>query len=330
MLIKYVESQKGGKGCQALFIDEIQDIKGFESALRSFAATGKYDIYCTGSNAAMFASEVAHHLSGRYIERKIFGLSYAEHLQFHGLKDSNDSFIRYVRYGGLPYLINLPKDDERVLYDYLKNMYATILFKDIVARHRIRDVAFLERLVLYVADNIGNLVSAKKISDFLKSQKTGISPVVVLNYLSYLCSAFFLFKVPRIDIKGKKIFEVNEKYYFEDLGLRHSLVGYNANDIEKVLENIVYLHLCIAGYDVYVGQGRNYEIDFVALRGGERIYIQVAYQIPDDSTRDREFGNLLKIDDNFPKIVVSMDEAVGGTYKGVQHLHVRKFLLSLR
>jgi len=312
-----VESQKGGKGCQALFIDEIQDIKGFESALRSFAATGKYDIYCTGSNAAMFASEVAHHLSGRYIERKIFGLS-------------NDSFIRYVRYGGLPYLINLPKDDERVLYDYLKNMYATILFKDIVARHRIRDVAFLERLVLYVADNIGNLVSAKKISDFLKSQKTGISPVVVLNYLSYLCSAFFLFKVPRIDIKGKKIFEVNEKYYFEDLGLRHSLVGYNANDIEKVLENIVYLHLCIAGYDVYVGQGRNYEIDFVALRGGERIYIQVAYQIPDDSTRDREFGNLLKIDDNFPKIVVSMDEAVGGTYKGVQHLHVRKFLLSLR
>lgn len=328
-LLRYVEEKtKKTRKRNYLFIDEIQDIDKFEKALRSLKTSGKYDIYCTGSNAKMLSGELSTYLSGRYIEIEVHGLSYPEFLNFHKLDESDDSLLKYIKYGGLPYLIHLDLEDD-IVYEYLRSVKNTILFKDIIARFKIRNVSFLERLVEYLADNIGSLVSAKKVSDFLKSQKTNISPNVVLDYFSYLCSSFFIYQVRRQDVKGKKIFEVNEKYFFEDLGLRHSIVRYNQSDVNKVLENLVFKHLKTSGFEVKVGQLGKKEVDFVSEKGGERLYVQVAYLITDDN-RDREFGNLLEIRDNYPKIVVSMDKMVGDTsYKGIRHLNLREFLNSL-
>lgn len=308
-----------------LFIDEIQDIEHFENALRSLLATGIYDIYCTGSNAQLLSGDIAGHLSGRVLEVKIFSLSYKEFLQFHKLDNHAGTLEKYLKFGGLPYLINLPLEDH-IVFDYLKNIYATILYKDVVGRYNIRNTHFLENLVKYTADNIGNIVSAKRISDFLKSQRTNISTQVVLNYLMHLTNALMLFKVSRADLYGKKIFESWEKYYFEDIGLRNSINGYRQADIGKVLENVVYLHLLISGYEVNIGVSGNTEIDFVGCKNGEKIYVQVAYLLPDQTTIDREYGNLLKIKDNYPKYVVSMDEVHGNTYRGIRQFHVRDFL----
>ena len=326
-LLAYIRDKADVKKNRYVFIDEIQDIDQFEKALRSLSAEGGYDIYCTGSNAGLLSGEPATYLSGRYIEIKVFCLSYIEFLDFHKLKNNTGAFLKYIKYGGLPYLINLRLKDD-IVYDYLKNIYNTILFKDVVKRHKIRNIAFLERLTLYLADNTGSLVSAKKISDFLKSQKTNISPNVVLNYLSHLESAFFIFKVRRSGITGKKIFEIGEKYYFEDLGLRHTLVGYRQTDISKILKNLVYIHLKRAGYDITVGIHGKQEIDFVCQKKGERLYVQVAYMITDQNVHDREFGNLLNIKDNFTKIVVSMDELAEGEFKGIRHMNIRNFVVS--
>ncbi|MCX6800185.1 MAG: ATP-binding protein [Candidatus Falkowbacteria bacterium] len=326
-LIKYIK-QKTKKSCKNyIFIDEIQDINKFEKALRSLNAEELYDIYCTGSNANLLSGELATYLSGRYIEIKVFSLSYKEFLNFHKLKNNPDSFSKYIQYGGLPYLYNLELTED-VVFPYLKNVYNTILLKDIVVRHRIRNVLFLENLVEYLCDNTGSLVSSKKISDFLKSQKINISTNIVLDYLSFLEQAFFIFKVSRSEVQGKKIFEVNEKYYFEDLGLRHSIVGFKQLDINKILENLVFLHLKILGYKVTVGQLGSKEIDFVCEKSGEKMYIQVAYLINDEN-KEREFGNLLLIQDNFPKLVISMDEAIGkNSHEGIKHINIREFLLS--
>jgi len=325
-LLEYIEKNSKPKGKNYVFIDEIQDIEKFEKALRSLNASGRYDIYCTGSNADLLSGELATYLSGRYIEINVFSLSYSEFLAFHKLKNSPESFLKYLKYGGLPYLIHLELNDE-VVYDYLRNVYNTILFKDVVSRYKIRNIAFLEDLVWYLADNTGSLVSAKKISDFLKSQKINISPNIVLDYLSFLAQAFFIFKVPRSNIGGKKIFEINDKYYFEDLGLRHSIISYKQMDINKVLENLVFLHLKIAGYKITVGQLGKKEVDFVCEKKGERMYVQVAYLVTEENA-EREFGNLLAIRDNYPKMVVSMDEVIGDSkYKGIKHLHIRDFLV---
>lgn len=325
-LIGYVGTHSGNKKTY-LFIDEIQDIEHFEKALRSLLASGRYDIYCTGSNAHLLSGDIAGHLSGRSIEIKIFSLSYNEFLQFHKLDDQAGSFEKYLKYGGLPYLINLQLEDH-IIFDYLKNIYATILYKDVVGRQNIRNTYFLENLVKYAAGNIGNFVSAKRISDFLKSQRTNISPQVVLNYLAHLTDSLMLFKVSRADLYGKKIFESFEKYYFEDLGLRNSISGYRQEDIGKLLENVVYLHLLISGYEVNIGVSGNTEIDFVGRKNGEKVYVQVAYLLNEANTREREFGNLLKIKDNYPKYVVSMDDVHGNTYQGIRQLHVRDFLLT--
>lgn len=311
-----------------IFIDEIQDISGFEKSLRSLQADGKHDIYITGSNAFLLSGELATYLSGRYIEYKIFGLTYSEFLDFRKEKDSSTIFFEYLKYGGLPYLVNLELKDELV-FDYLRNIYAAILFKDVVARHSIRNVSLLENLVRYIADNIGNLLSAKSVSDFLKAQKISVSPNVILNYLSFLEEAFFIFKVNRAELRGKKILEIGQKYYLEDLGLRHALLGYRTTDISKVLENIVYLHLRVAGYEVHVGKYLDKEIDFVCQRGNEKLYIQVAYLLADERTVKREFGNLELIADNYPKYVLSMDEQSLGNRNGIGHRHVRDFLRKL-
>lgn len=324
-LVDFAERNKKANSANFLFVDEIQDIEDFEKALRHLQTKNEWDIYITGSNAKMLSGELATFLSGRYIEMKISTLSFNEFLKFHGLNNNNESLHKYIRYGGLPYLINLELKDN-IVFDYLKNIYAAILYKDIIARHNIRNVGFLDRLVLFIADNTGSIVSAKSINDFLKSQKISISNNIILDYLGYLSEAFFLSKVKRNDLKGKKILEFGEKYYFEDLGIRHAIGGYKNDDINKILENIVYLHLTFCGYEVTIGKLSDKEIDFVADKDGSRIYVQVAFSIPDEKVKEREFGNLLSINDNFRKIVVSMDEFQADSYKGIEHLHIRKFL----
>lgn len=322
-LYDFVKTKSSSEHSSCVFIDEIQEIAGFELALRQLLVEG-FDIYCTGSNAKMLSGDLATHLSGRYIEFHVSSLSYSEFLQFHQMENNNDSLNKYIRYGGLPYLIHLPMEDE-VIYGYLKSIYNTIILKDIVARYNIRDIDFLERLIEYLSDNLASYVSSKKISDFLKSQRVSLSVNTVMNYLKYLTSSFFINKVQRYDIIGKKRFEINDKFFFTDLGLKHSIIPYSSDQIGDVFKNLVYNQLIYEDYKVFVGKHQSREIDFVAQKGNQTKYIQVAYQLPDKKVREREFGNLLKIEDNFEKIVVSADEFTED-YKGVKHIHIRDFL----
>jgi len=308
-LMHYINQKTKKYKNNYLFIDEIQDIVSFEKTLRSLQNEKNIDIYCTGSNAKMLSGELSTYLSGRYIEIKVYGLSYPEFLQFHKLANSKDAFFSYIKFGGLPFLKNLELS-EPIVNDYLRNVYHTILFKDIISRYQIRNVSFLESLVKFLADNIGSLVSAKKISDFLKSQKISISPNIVIDYLSYINNSYFIHKVRRSEVGGKKIFEIGEKYYFEDLGLRHTIIDFNIKDINKILENTVFRHLLSQNYGITIGKLGNREIDFVCTRGQEKLYVQVAYLISNDSVVDREFGNLLSIQDNYPKMVISMDDII--------------------
>jgi len=327
-LLKYVKSQfVSKKGKIYLFVDEVQDIKDFEKALRNFHAEGNYDIYITGSNAALLSGELSTLLAGRYIEFQMNSLSYPEFLFFHELENSEDSLMKYIKYGGLPYLINLDLNDE-VVYEYIKSIYNSIVLKDIVARYQIRNVFLLDNLNRFLADNVGSLLSAKRISDFLKSQHLDYSPRVIINYLSYLTNSFFVHRVRRANLQGRKIFEINDKYYFEDLGLRHSIIRFSNNDINKVLENLVFKHLIYCGYSVFVGQFGKKEIDFWCEKEGNSIYVQVVYLIPDQKTHQREFGNLNEIKDNYPKYVVSMDPIAGEPYQGILHMHILDFLNS--
>jgi len=326
-LIAYAEKHVVAKANNYLFVDEIQDIENFEKALRHLFAKKTFDLYCTGSNARLLSSEIATGLSGRYIEIPVHALSYREFLQFQKLPSGEKSLMKYIRYGGLPFLTNLELTDE-IAYGYLKSVYNTIILNDVVARFKIRNINFLNRLLEYLADNIGSLVSANRISEFLKSQKIKTTPNIVLDYLSFLTSSFIVREVNRANIKGKKIFEINEKYYWEDLGLRNALVGYKATEIGQILENLVFSHLSRLGFTIHVGQMGSKEIDFVAEKEGKKIYIQVAYSIGDNATRDREFGNLLAISDNYQKIVVSMDRMAGGDYQGIKHWQIVDFLLN--
>ncbi len=326
-LIEYVEKTKTHKEV-SLFVDEIQDINQFERALRHFLLTEEFDIYCTGSNSTILSSDIATLLSGRTIEIEVYSLCYPEFLMFHKLKDNHESFEKYIVYGGMPNLIHLPFEDE-VVFNYLSNLFNTIVVRDVIERHQIRNVTLLRNLCEFIADNLGSLVSGKRVSDYLKSQMISMSPAMVIEYLSYLCEAFFVFKVKRSDLQGKKILEVNEKYYFNDIGLRNSLVGYKAMDIGKLLENTVFHHLKVAGYQITIGEDRTKEIDFVARKNNEIIYVQVCYKLDSETTVNREFGNLLKINNNYPKFVVSMDLSSKATYQGISHMHVRDFCKSI-
>ena len=328
-LVEYAESKQNTRKQNFLLIDEIQDIEEFERALRHFQTKGKWDIYCTGSNAELLSGELSTYLSGRYIEIKIFGLSYSEFLMFHKLSDSVDSFEKYIRFGGLPYLYNLSLE-KNIIYDYLKNVYSAILLKDVVSRHSIRNISFLERLTLYVADNIGQIVSAKKITEFLKSQNIRFSNNIVLDYLSYLCDAYFIIKIKRTDIKGKRILEIGEKYYLEDTGLRHALTGYKQNDISQLLENVVLLHLLINDYEVTVGKLGNKEIDFICDKLDIRIYIQVTLSLATEEVKKREYGNLIEIKNNYRKIVITADEYKVDSVEGIETINIRDFLMNFQ
>lgn len=324
-LLAYVKENSNDK-MNYLLIDEVQEIYGFEKALRSLLSDGNYDIYCTGSNSSVFSGELATYLSGRQVEIKMHSLSFQEFQEFHKLSGNIESLNLYLKYGGLPYLINLPRNDE-IIFDYLKNIYATILFRDVISRHKIRDIPFLENIMQYLADNTGSITSANKVADYMKSQKNSKSVPVIINYIDYIKQAYFIMGVRRQEIQGKKIFESGEKFYFTDLGLRNSIVGYRPNDIGKVIENIVFNHLQYLGYSVHVGKNVQKEIDFIAKKNNEYVYIQVAYLLSDQKVIDREFGNLKQIPDNYPKYVITMDEfLVTATYQGIKHFTLLDFL----
>ena len=327
-LMNYLESHRSDKGKTYLFIDEVQEINKFELAIRSLLSVDSWDIYITGSNAMLLSGELATQLGGRFIQMRIHALSYPEFLQFHQLEESADAFLLYIRWGGMPHLINLRKDDA-VVYEYLRNIHHSIILRDIIARFSIRNVGFLQNLINYLADITGSVLSAKRISDYLKSQKINLSPKLVLEYLVYLESVFLVDRVKRMDVEGRKIFEIGDKFFFEDLGMRHATIPFQQKDIGKVLENMVYHHLIMNGNQVYVGKHGDREIDFISIKNADKTYIQVAYLIADDKTHEREFGNLLAIPDNCTKIVVSMDETATGNYKGIEHTSIRKFLMNL-
>lgn len=325
-LIAYVEQYRSKEDKNYLFIDEIQEIENFEIAIRHFALFDDFDIYCTGSNANLLSGELATLLSGRYVEINILPLTYSEFLDFNEVGNTPESLKNYLLWGGLPFVKNLQKDDG-FIEEYLRNIRSTILLKDIVQRNQIRNVNFLENLISFLAQHTGSLISAKKISDYLKSQRVEMSPQLVLNYIDFLCQAFLINRVKRIDLKGKRTFEISEKFYFEDWGLMNSVVGFNQFDISKVLENVVYNHLKVNDYEIQIGQIQSKEIDFVATKGGQTLYIQVCYLLSSQDVIDREFGNLLQIKDNYPKYVVSMDEFAPKNIQGVEHLHLKEFLM---
>lgn len=311
-----------------ILIDEIQEIADFEQALRSWIKQPSTDVVITGSNAKMLSSDLSTKLAARYVEVSIHSLSYMEFLQFHDLADNDEALTLYLTYGGLPYLNVLGLQNTFSVREYLSNVYNTIVLKDIIQRESIRNVPFLLNLAKFVSDNIGKLFSPNSIMKYMRSQGEKLSAQMILNYLSFFCSAYIMYHVYRYDIHGKTLLESNEKYYFEDLGIRNALVhSTDTNDIEKRIENAVFLHLLRCGYTVYVGQLRSTEIDFVAHKGDETLYVQVAYLITGEETEKREFGNLLAIPDNHPKIVISLNPMnIDSNYNGIRHLHLREFL----
>ncbi len=325
-LNKYIQEQTNTKQTNYLFIDEVQEIQGFELILRSYNKNPNFDVYCTRSNAKVFSGELATYLSGRQIVFQIGSLSFKEFCVFHQLENNQNSLLKYIKYGGLPYLIHLP-DNDSVRFEYLNNIFSTILMRDVVNRHQIRDPRFLSDLLKFIADNTGSLFSANKIAKYLKSQQIHKNVSLILNYLSYLEDAYFINRINRVDIRGKKNFEVGEKYYFEDIGLRNAIVGFRMTDIAKIIENIVFLQLKNAGYKLDIGYLQDKEIDFIAEKDNEKIYVQVSYLLKDENTIEREFGNLMQIKDNYPKYVVSFDSFTApNTYKGIIHLSLLDFL----
>jgi|LSQX01.3.fsa_nt_gb predicted AAA+ superfamily ATPase len=327
-LYEYVDANLlADKTLNYLFVDEIQEIADFQNAVRSLLSEQKCDIFITGSNANLLSGELATLLSGRYVNFEIHSLSYKEFQLFHNLESSIQTLEKYLTFGGLPFLKNLELSENQS-FEYLKNVYSTILLKDVVARGKIRNVVFLENLVAYLADNVGSLFSALNISKYLKSQQVDISTQVVINYLQTLANSFFVHKVVRCDVVGMKIFEIGEKYYFEDLGLRNVIGGFNAvKDIGKIMENAVYLHLVQCGYKVFVGKIGEKEIDFVGEKDGTKIYVQVSVTIMNEKTQKRELDSLLLVPDNYVKYIITLNDMhIGDNYKGVQYLNLNEFL----
>lgn len=312
-------------GPAVLMIDEVQEIAGFGKALRSLLAEGRFDLYVTGSNAELLSGEIATHFAGRSVVLPVYPLSYDEFQLFHDREDSDDTLRAYLRYGGLPFLRHLPLDDA-IAFEYLHGAAQTAILKDVVARHSIRSPDLLERLILFLADNVGSPVSAQSIARFLKSQRVKASVPTILSYLTYLRQAFVVRRVRRADLAGKRFFEVADKHYFEDLGVRAALLGSRPQDVGKLVENAVHARLMVDGWDITTGDVDGREIDFVCHRGaGERMYIQATYLMADPATREREIRSLLAVDDNFPKAIVSMDPLLSPE-RGVAHLSLREFL----
>lgn len=311
-----------------LLIDEVQEIESFEKSIRSYYEEPDIEIIVTGSNSGILSSDLGNKMGGRYKEIYIQALSYEEFMLFHHLPDSDDTLAKYLQAGGLPGLAKTGLDEEDVR-EYQMDVCHTVLLKDVIMRNQIRNVAFLENLVRFLADNVGKIVSPNSISRYMKTVGETITSTVTTNYIKYLCDAHVIHKVARYDIHGKRLFEINDKVFFEDHGIRNALVGgLREGDIEKVVENVIYNHLVRLGYDVTVGQLQSGEIDFVCNKPhGQRVYVQASYIVADDATREREFGRLRAIRDNYPKYVISMTPMVTqADDNGIVHLHLRRFL----
>lgn len=328
-LYDFIKENSVADSLNFVMIDEIQQVEGFENTLRSLLAEGGYDIYCTGSNAKLLSGELGTYLSGRYIEIPVYSLSFVEFLEFHDLPMESESLNKYLKFGGLPYLKHLTLEDE-IVFDYLSNINQSILFRDVVQRFNVRNIDFLTRLVQYLAKETGNIISATSISKYLKSQQISNSLNATINYLSYLTTSLLVSGAKRVNLRSKKVFEIGEKFYFNDIGIRNSIAGYSPFDLGQIMENIVFLHLRIQGFEVYVGQKDGKEIDFVASKGGETVYFQVALRIDEKKTMEREFGNLLSIKDNFRKYLITMDDFEGNSYQGIQHLSLMKLLTEFK
>lgn len=325
-----------------LLFDEIQEVQNWEKLINSYHAKGNYDIYLTGSNSHLLSGELATYLSGRYIRINIYPFSFKEFLEYYLLKNDLDEnilnnntlfyslkknlFVDYLTYGGLPILLTLSKNEK---LKYLKDIYSTIVLNDIISRYNVRDVDLLNRILRYLLSNIGQLFNANNVSNYLNKNenKANISINTVYNYLSYFEAAYLVHKVRRYDIIGKSILNRNEKYYIVDLGFRESLFGRNQGDISQTLENIVYIDLIRRGYNVNVGVFKDKEIDFVCRKNGKKIYVQVSYILSKESTIEREFSSLSKIEDNYPKYVISMDE-IDLSRDGIKHMNIIDFLLT--
>lgn len=313
-----------------LFLDEPQEIESWEKAVNSLLTEGFADIYITGSNSRMLSSELATLLSGRYVQTSMLPLGFSEFLEFRGQRRSKDldaEFDLFLKFGGLPGIHSLPLEEE-IVFQFLNAIYNTVLVKDVTTRHQIRDVAQFEKITRYLFDNCGNITTAKRITDFFRSQAQRVSVDTVQSYMGFLQDAHLIYKCPRFDIKGKRHLELYEKYYACDLGIRHSVLGYKKNNIAGMLENIVFLELLRRGYRVSTGKVGDLEVDFIAEKDGKRKYFQVCYLLASAETEEREFSSLEKIDDNYPKVVLSMDKHWGSNRNGIERQHVFDFLLS--
>ncbi len=329
-LYRYVKGRlPAAGGPKYLFIDEVQEIPGWEKAVGSLLAEKLADIYLTGSNSRLLSSEFATLLTGRYVEIPMFTLGFKEFLQFRGRQAGEadeQEFELYLKYGGLPGIHDLTFADE-VIFQYIDAIYSTIMLKDIVARYRVRDVFLLEKISAFVFDNCGSITSAKKIADYLKSQRLKCGVETVQNYIGYLRDAHLIHKARRYDLKGKRYLEFHEKYYPGDIGIRHGVLGYRQQDIAGLLESVVHLELLRRGYTVAVGKLDDLEVDFVAEKNGRVSYIQVAYLLATGETEEREFRPLAKIPDNYPKMVLSLDKVWGEERDGIIRKNLIDFLL---
>ena len=313
-----------------LFLDEIQEIDGWEKVVNSLASDFEVDIYVTGSNSRMMSSEISTYLTGRYVSFRIYTLSFAEYLKFvqnyRDVTEIHKELVNYVKLGGFP-AIHLQEYEEDDAYTIVRDIYNSTIYSDIVRRNQIRKVDQLERIVRFVLNNVGRTFSAQSISRYLKSENRSIDNETVYSYLEKLESAYILHRCSRYDVQGKEILKTKEKFYLADTSLCYSIMGYDPDSVAAMLENIVYLELLRRGYRVYVGKFEDYEIDFVAVKQNEKIYIQVAQEIRSEETQKREYDRLLALPDNYPKYVLRTDDFAEGNYQGIRTMHIADFLL---
>ena len=326
-----LKSRVSPEGKTYFFLDEMQEIKGWEKVVNSLSSDYDVDLYITGSNSRMMSSEISTYLTGRYVSFRIYTLSFAEYLtfkeQYDAVGDPRQELANYIRLGGFPatHLQNYTQDE---VYTIVRDIYNSTIFSDIARRNQVRKIDQLERVVKYTFNNVGNTFSAKSISDYLKAEHRTLDNETVYSYLEKLEKAYLLHRCSRYDLQGKEILKTQEKFYLADTSLRYSVLGYNADSVATSLENVVYLELCRRGYAVNIGKTSDGEIDFVATRQNEKVYVQVTQQIASEKTERREYERLLEIRDNYPKYVLRTDEFAGGNYEGIKTMHVADFLLS--
>ena len=330
-MFETIKAGLSDQGRTYLFLDEVQEISGWEKVVNSFLGEYDVDIYVTGSNSRMMSSEIATYLTGRYVSFQVYPLSFEEYLAFRRevteVKNPHQELADDVRLGGFPatHLRAYSQDD---VYTIVRDIYNSTIFSDIVRRNQIRKVDQLERVVKYTFSNVGNTFSAKSISDYLKSEKRSIDNETVYSYLEKLEKAYILHRCSRYDLQGKEILKTQEKFYLADTSLRYSVLGYGTDSVASSLENVVYLELCRRGYKVYIGKTTDGEVYFVASRQGEKLYVQVTQEIHSEKTEKREYERLLEIKDNYPKYVLRTDEFASGNYEGIKTMHIADFLLS--